>query len=47
MGSIIRNITILDTDSVLEMMREFYSSPAVFTSGSDEIFISDIENLGE
>lgn len=44
MGSIIRNITILDTDSVLEMMREFYSSPAVFTSGSDEIFISDIEN---
>ena len=44
MESIIRNITILDTDSVLEMMREFYSSPAVFTNGSDEIFISDIEN---
>ena len=44
MESIIRNITILDTDAVLEMMREFYSSPAVFTSGSDEIFISDIEN---
>ena len=44
MESTIRNITILDTDEVLEMMREFYSSPAVFTDGSDEIFISDIEN---
>ena len=44
MESIIRNITISDTDRVLEMMREFYSSPAVFTDGSDEIFICDIEN---
>lgn len=44
MKSTIRNITIQDTDSVLEMMRVFYSSPAVFTSGSDEIFINDIEN---
>ena len=44
MESRIRNFTILDTDAVLEMMREFYSSPAVFTDGSDEIFISDIEN---
>ena len=44
MESTIRNITILDTEEVLEMMREFYSSPAVFTDGSDEIFISDIEN---
>ena len=44
MQSTIRNITILDTDTVIEMMREFYASPAVFTNGSDEIFISDIEN---
>lgn len=31
------------TDAVFEMMRVFYSSPAVFTNGSDEIFRSDIE----
>lgn len=31
-------------EEVLEMMRVFYRSPAVFTDGSDEIFQADIEN---
>lgn len=29
--------------AVIEMMREFYSSPAVFTNGSEEIFKNDVE----
>ena len=44
MDSIIRPMTPEDKDSVLEMMRVFYASPAVFTNGSDDIFRSDIEN---
>ena len=37
-------MTQKDKDTVLEMMRVFYTSPAVFTDGSEEIFLSDIEN---
>ncbi len=33
-----------DRQEVLLMMREFYSSSAVFTDGSDEIFEADIAN---
>ena len=44
MQATIRNITIQDKNSVLEMMRVFYASPAVFSNGSDEIFLNDIEN---
>ena len=33
-----------DADSVFKMMKTFYSSPAVYTNGSDEIFYNDIEN---
>ncbi len=44
METTIRDMTIEDTDAVLEMMRVFYASPAVFTNGSDEIFLKDIEN---
>ena len=44
MNSIIRPMTPKDKNSVLEMMRVFYASPAVFTNGSDDIFRSDIEN---
>lgn len=33
-----------DKNAVIEMMRTFYSSPAVFTNGSDEIFSADFEN---
>ena len=39
----IRKITEADRGSVFAMMRQFYSSPAVFTDGSDEIFKSDID----
>lgn len=40
----IRKMNPKDQDLVLEMMRNFYSSPAVFTDGSEEIFLRDIEN---
>ena len=32
------------TTEVIEMMREFYASPAVSTNGSEEIFKNDVEN---
>ncbi len=38
----IRPIAADDESAVLALMREFYSSPAVFTNGSDEIFLADI-----
>lgn len=31
------------SEEVLQMMRVFYASPAVFTNGSDEIFQNDIQ----
>jgi GNAT superfamily N-acetyltransferase len=37
-------MTSKDKSAVLEMMRNFYSSPAVYTNGSDDIFLNDIEN---
>lgn len=40
----IRNMTKEDEAAVFKMMRSFYGSPAVFTNGSDEIFLNDIEN---
>lgn len=44
----IRPMLMEDKSSVMEMMRVFYSSEAVFTNGSDEIFNSDIDNcVGE
>lgn len=33
-----------DKEEIIVMMREFYSSDAVATNGSDEIFEKDIEN---
>jgi ribosomal protein S18 acetylase RimI-like enzyme len=33
-----------DKETVLTMMRTFYTSPAVLTSGSEEIFNADIDN---
>ena len=44
MNSTIRVMTLNDKSEVLEMMRAFYSSPAVFTNGSEEIFLKDIDN---
>lgn len=40
----IREMQKDDRDAVIEMMRTFYSSPAVFTNGSEEIFLADFEN---
>lgn len=39
----IRPMVAADKESVLEMMRIFYASPAVHTNGSEEIFAADIE----
>ena len=44
MNSTIRVMTLKDKPDVLEMMRVFYTSPAVFSNGSEEIFSRDIDN---
>ena len=44
MNSTIRPIEARDKTEILNMMRAFYASPAVFSNGSDEIFSNDIEN---
>ena len=44
MNITVRAMTPQDKNAVFEMMRTFYSSPAVYTNGSDEIFLNDIEN---
>ncbi|XCP85670.1 GNAT family N-acetyltransferase [Roseburia hominis] len=40
----IKQMTQVHTEEVLEMMRIFYASPAVFTNGTEEIFRNDVEN---
>lgn len=40
----IKNIEEKDKAEIISMMEEFYSSNAVFTNGSYEIFNNDIEN---
>lgn len=44
MGTMIRKMTKNDKDTIMDMMRIFYASPAVLSNGSDEIFEADIEN---
>ena len=44
MATTIRTMIKSDKNAVLEMMRVFYASPAVLSTGSDEIFENDIEN---
>ena len=44
MSSIIRMMTSEDKACVIEMMRVFYASEAVWSNGSEEIFGNDIEN---
>lgn len=44
MSLLIRPMVKDDTCHILQMMRVFYSSPAVSTDGSEEIFLADIEN---
>ena len=43
MNTTIRPMERKDKTCVLEMMRSFYASPAVFSNGSEEIFSADIE----
>lgn len=43
MGYTIRPMQANDQSYVLEMMRVFYASPAVYTNGSEEIFATDID----
>ncbi len=40
----IREMVAADKEAVKEMMRVFYASAAVYTSGSEEIFEADTEN---
>ena len=48
MQSIIRKMDKRDKQHVIEMMREFYSSPAVLSNGSEAIFEADVEHcIGE
>ena len=44
MKTVIKIMEEKDRQCVLDMMRVFYASPAVFTDGSDEIFNVDIDN---
>jgi ribosomal protein S18 acetylase RimI-like enzyme len=43
MSEAIRTMTEQDRDAVLEMMRIFYTSPAVWSNGSEEIFRADVD----
>lgn len=48
MNSTIRCMEKKDKSHVIEMMRVFYSSPAVLSNGSEEIFEADVDNcIGE
>lgn len=44
MHTTIRKMTIHDKVHVMEMMRVFYTSPAVLTDGSAEIYETDVDN---
>ena len=44
MSRIIRKMIEKDRAEVLEMMLVFYTSPAVLSNGSEEIFKNDIDN---
>lgn len=39
----IRKMVKSDRPAVLDMMRDFYASPAVWTDGSEDIFVRDFE----
>lgn len=44
MSTTIRTMVKEDKNCVLDMMRVFYTSPAVWSNGSEEIYNSDIDN---
>ena len=43
MNTVIRLMKEADRETVLDMMRVFYRSPAVYTDGSKEIFQNDVD----
>lgn len=40
--NVVRKMEEKDKEEVIKMMQVFYSSPAVFTNGSKEIFLADV-----
>lgn len=44
MQSTIRKMKEKDKECVIKMMKVFYASPAVFTNGSEEVFLNDVKN---
>ena len=44
MSNIIRDMVKEDKACVMEMMRVFYTSPAVLSNGSEEIFSADVDH---
>lgn len=45
MNITIRKMRVEDSTIVIDMMRKFYTSPAVITSGSEEIFKANVRNI--
>ena len=45
MNITIRKMQRDDSEIVTNMMREFYTSPAVITQGSEKIFAANVENI--
>ena len=43
----VRKVSIQDKEIFIKMMREFYTSPAVITNGSEKIFESNFKNCVE
>lgn len=41
---LIKNMTDKHAEGVIEMMKDFYSSSAILTNGSEKIFRCDVEN---
>ena len=41
----IRKMQRDDGNAVIDMMRKFYTSPAVITNGSEKIFAANVENI--
>ncbi|MBR3050254.1 MAG: GNAT family N-acetyltransferase [Selenomonadaceae bacterium] len=41
----IRKIQRGDAEAVIDMMRKFYTSPAVITNGSEKIFAANVKNI--
>ena len=44
MSTVIRKMIRDDKNTIMDMMRVFYASPAVLSNGSEEIFDADVEN---